>query len=76
MWNFFNCYLSGRHDYGMWCGSGQMFLRCMHCGKRSSGWAVHVKTTTIAAEKPPTVTVAAATTSGARIVPFKRAAAS
>jgi hypothetical protein len=40
MWNLFNCYLSGRHDYGMWCEPGAIFLRCIHCGKRSSGWAV------------------------------------
>ena len=40
MWNLFNCYLSGRHDYGMWCEPGAIFLRCMHCGKRSSGWAL------------------------------------
>jgi hypothetical protein len=40
MWNLFNCYLSGRHDYGMWCEPGAIFLRCVHCGKRSSGWAV------------------------------------
>lgn len=40
MWSLFNCYLSGRHDYGMWCEPGAIFLRCVHCGKRSSGWAV------------------------------------
>ena len=22
MWNLFNCYMSGRHDYGMWCEPG------------------------------------------------------
>lgn len=43
MWNLFNCYLSGRHDYGMWCEPGAIFLRCVHCGKRSSGWAVTPK---------------------------------
>jgi hypothetical protein len=43
MWNFFSCYLSGRHDYGMWCEPGAIFLRCVHCGKRSSGWTVSPK---------------------------------
>ena len=43
MWNLINCYLSGRHDYGMWCESGAMFLRCVHCGKRSCGWAVEAR---------------------------------
>jgi len=41
MWNWLNCYLSGRHDYGVTCASGSIFLRCIHCGKRSNGWAVH-----------------------------------
>ena len=40
MWNWFNCYLSGRHEFGVWCESGTMFLRCMHCGRRSAGWTV------------------------------------
>ena len=41
MWNWLNCYLSGRHDYGVSCHSGEIFLRCIHCGKRSSGWEIH-----------------------------------
>jgi len=41
MWNWFNCYLSGRHDFGVWCEPGTIYLRCIHCGKRSSGWAVY-----------------------------------
>lgn len=70
MWNLFNCYLSGRHDYGMWCEPGQIFLRCMHCGKRSSGWSVGAKETSIIQPQP---VVAAHTT--ARVVPFTRPAA-
>jgi hypothetical protein len=72
MWNFFNCYLSGRHDYGMWCEPGQIFLRCVHCGKRSPGWAVEPKAPVAAA--PPAVS--APPRAGARVVPFNRAAAS
>ena len=41
MWNWLNCYLSGRHDFGVTCSSGSIFLRCIHCGKRSNGWCVH-----------------------------------
>jgi hypothetical protein len=41
MWDWFNCYLSGRHEYGVSCEPGTIFLRCMHCGRRSSGWHVH-----------------------------------
>jgi hypothetical protein len=73
MWDLINCYLSGRHDYAMWCGSGQMFLRCVHCGKRSAGWAVDAKFQT-----PPARATAAVATRGpsARVIPFDRAAAS
>ena len=28
MWNWINCYLSGRHDFGVTCSSGSVFLRC------------------------------------------------
>jgi hypothetical protein len=40
MWNLLNCYLSGRHDFGVSCEPGAIFLRCIHCGKRSNGWAL------------------------------------
>jgi hypothetical protein len=70
MWNLINCYLSGRHDNGVWSESGEMFLRCVHCGKRSSGWAVEARFHT-------TAPVAAATSRpspvSARVVPFDRA---
>lgn len=52
MWNWLNCYLSGRHDFGITCSAGSIFLRCIHCGKRSNGWAVHN-------EHPAMVTVTA-----------------
>ena len=72
MWNLINCYLSGRHDYGMWCEPGAMFLRCVHCGKRSSGWAVEAKF-----QAPPRTQVPARTSAAtARVIPFDRAAAS
>ena len=44
MWNWFNCYLSGRHEFGVSCEPGAIFLRCAHCGRRSSGWAVGANT--------------------------------
>ena len=72
MWSLINCYLSGRHDYGMWCEPGAMFLRCVHCGKRSSGWAVEAKTHH--AVHPAVVKTIRATPS-ARVIPFDRAAA-
>ena len=40
MFNWFNCRVSGRHEYGVWCEPGAIFLRCVHCSRRSSGWAV------------------------------------
>jgi hypothetical protein len=73
MWNFLNCYLSGRHDYGMRCEPGAIFLRCIHCGRRSSGWALDQKEQaplahlTVAKAPPPT---------RATVIPFSRAAAS
>ena len=72
MWNLFNCYLSGRHDYGMWCEPGQIFLRCVHCGKRSPGWTIGGKTEAVSEPRPA---VAKAPTA-ARVVPFPRVAAS
>ena len=73
MWNLINCYLSGRHDYGMWCEPGAMFLRCVHCGKRSSGWAVEAKFHKAAPR--PAVASPAVPPSG-RVIPFDRTAAS
>ena len=76
MWNLFNCYLSGRHDYGMWCEPGAIFLRCMHCGKRSSGWALAPKPV-LAVERAPVakVVVAAPAARRTRVLPFLRAVA-
>ncbi|MGH9139916.1 MAG: hypothetical protein ACRD2I_02110 [Vicinamibacterales bacterium] len=72
MWDLIHCYLSGRHDYGMWCESGEMFLRCVHCGKRSSGWAVEVKYRKTAPLLAGHKTMPAAP---ARVIPFDRALA-
>ena len=70
MWKLFHCYLSGRHDFGMWCEPGAIFLRCVHCGKRSSGWIVdpkaHTRTTHVHATAQKVAT---------RILPFSRVAA-
>jgi hypothetical protein len=71
MWNLFNCYLSGRHDYGMWCEPGAIFLRCIHCGKRSSGWSVEPK---MQAPAPHKAVVAAQASSRTTVIPFGRAA--
>jgi hypothetical protein len=69
MWDLIHCYLSGRHDNGIWCESGEMFLRCVHCGKRSSGWAVEAKFRRTAPLVASTVQRAAAS---ARVIPFDR----
>ena len=77
MWSLFNCYLSGRHDYGMWCEPGAIFLRCVHCGKRSSGWAVISKPQPLPIARAAVVhaPVTAPPLSRPRVVPFDRAAA-
>jgi hypothetical protein len=41
MWNLIRCYLSGRHEFGVSCEPGGVFLKCVNCGKRSHGWALH-----------------------------------
>jgi hypothetical protein len=71
MWNWFNCYLSGRHEFGMWCEPGAIFLRCVHCGRRSSGWSVSGKESAVS---HPKVMKAAPTPS--RVIPFNRSVAS
>src|SRR5215831_13709394 len=40
MFNQVYCYLSGHHDFCVRCEPGEIYLRCIHCGKRSSGWAL------------------------------------
>ena len=79
MWNWFNCYLSGRHEYGMWCEPGAIFLRCVHCGRRSSGWAVEGKPNTGQVTHPKAKIIGKATSTAAattRVIPFNRSAAS
>ncbi len=82
MWMWFNCYLSGRHDYGMWCESGAMFLRCIHCGKRSAGWSVSQKPQAAqapaalpATKSAPSVGVVHVAAAASRVLPFGRVAA-
>ena len=43
MLNWLTCYLTGRHDFGVWCEPGTIFLRCVHCGRRSGGWSLAAK---------------------------------
>jgi hypothetical protein len=71
MWNWFNCYLSGRHEFGVWCEPGAIFLRCVHCGRRSSGWDVNTRPHAHA-HPPPAVMTG---TAKPRVVPFDRPAA-
>jgi hypothetical protein len=40
MWDWLNCVVFSRHEYGIWCGDGAVFLRCVRCGHRSHGWDV------------------------------------
>ena len=74
MFKWFSCYLSGQHDYGMWCQPGEIFLRCVHCGRRSNGWQLgthpsstsHTRTNTnLTPVTRRALTVAATTTAAA-----------
>jgi hypothetical protein len=78
MWNWFNCYLSGRHEYGIWCEPGAVFLRCVHCGRRSPGWALGGKTPAISTPRAKIIVErnAAAGGSPTRVLPFGRRVAS
>ncbi len=80
MWNWFNCYLSGRHEYGMWCEPGAIFLRFVHCGRRSPGWALEGKSLTGPVTRPKAKTIgknAAPVSAGVtHVIPFNRSAAS
>lgn len=85
MWNWFNCYLSGRHEYGPWCEPGSIFLRCVHCGRRSPGWAIGPEPRTAPKITAAVAKVAAAASTSAapvlnqtqasRVLPFGRVAA-
>ena len=79
MWNWFNCYLSGRHEFGVWCEPGAIFLRCLHCGRRSSGWALEGKPISSPVKHPKANAVeekAAPAPSGTtHVIPFNRSAA-
>ena len=70
MWNLFNCYLSGRHDYSAWCEPGAIFLRCVHCGRRSTGWTVNAKE-----HAPVHAQATVPSTARKHVLPFSRAAA-
>lgn len=71
MWNWLNCYLSGRHDFGVTCASGSIFLRCIHCGKRSNGWEVREEHRTVPVALKA-VAVRQAVPAPARTLPFVR----
>jgi hypothetical protein len=80
MWNWFNCRVSGRHDFAMSSESGAVFLCCAHCGRRSSGWSVETTARkpvadATRAKSEPHVTSAPVLSMAApavRILPFTR----
>jgi hypothetical protein len=76
MWSFFNCYLSGRHEYNMWCEPGAIYLRCTHCGRRSSGWELNGKTPAIAPPRAKVIERSANPRPATRVLPFGRRVAS
>lgn len=75
MWKLFNCYVSGRHDYGMWCEPGAIFLRCVHCGKRSAGWTVKNKCNPASPAASAVAVAAPEAPKATRVLPFGRVAA-
>ena len=78
MWNWFNCYLSGRHDYTVSCEGGVIFLRCPHCGRRSPGWSLEARSESApaapASGKSATILkMRLPSPRSARVLPFSRA---
>ncbi len=70
MLNWVLCYLSGRHDYTVWCEPGSVYLRCVHCGRRSPGWSLeptcqHVPSRVVKARSVPRKFAE-------RVLPFER----
>ena len=81
MLNRFYCFLSGRHAFSVWCGDGAIFLRCVHCGRRSPGWAIDKKTEQASPRVKrgspivlSAVDAARTTPQRARVLPMRRAA--
>ena len=72
MWKWLNCYLSGRHEFGVWCEPGAIFLRCAHCGKRSAGWSVDAPRT--ARPRGSDQGAGARVVGSPKVVPFGRVA--
>jgi hypothetical protein len=54
MVNWLACMFKGRHQYSVWCEDGEMFLRCMNCGRRSQGWQVSGRTAATVPVEPAT----------------------
>jgi hypothetical protein len=65
--NLLYCYLSGHHDFGVHCEPGEIFLRCIHCGKRSAGWAI--KGATQATSRPAVTSAKRGAAVGKRSTP-------
>jgi hypothetical protein len=42
MWDWINCHILGRHEETVCCEAGTVFLRCLHCSRRSTGWELQV----------------------------------
>jgi hypothetical protein len=75
MWNWFNCYLSGKHEYLISCEKGAVFLRCPHCGRRTPGWAVEGQARKSPVKEHAAVPGPRAVARATRIIPFIRSVA-
>ena len=52
MWNWFNCYLSGRHEFGVWCEPGQIFLRWLNAPEQVAPPTAHAPAVIAANRRP------------------------
>ena len=53
MWDWISCHLCGRHEYCVCPEPGTVFLKCIHCGRRSSGWSLGTSGSVTAARRQP-----------------------
>ena len=77
MWTWFTCHVIRRHDYGVSCENGAIFLHCHGCGRRSEGWAVAGKALSRSRERGGTrKNIAREAQEASRVLPFSRSVAS
>jgi integrase len=75
LWSWIKCRVWRRHDEKVLCGPDGLYLQCVRCGSRSSGWAIARKAplpAPIVRIHPATVPPVAQPVEVPRVIPFDR----